>query len=158
MKLFFLRHAEAAPGWDDAARELTSRGHDQCRALGGFLQQAGVGFDTAYTSPLVRARQTAEEILQHTGAEPTCQLQVTDKLLNSASASEFAAWLRCLPDARSILLVGHNPSLSEHVQRLLTMEEPATLDLSKAGLVCVRTSDAQTGTLKYYLTSRLLGV
>jgi len=68
MKLYFLRHAEAQDGTDDGARALTAHGKKEAREVGRFLKRAGIEFDAAYSSPLVRARQTAEIVLEICGS------------------------------------------------------------------------------------------
>jgi phosphohistidine phosphatase len=157
MKLYFLRHTEALDGMNDAARPLSARGRHQAEAIGEFLARVGIGMDAAYSSPLVRAWQTAELVLGRGGGVEPDGLQRVDALLNEATVRGFEGWLRSLPVARHILLVGHNPSLSERVSALLGMPEHGGLDLPKGGLACVRSPDGRNGTLKFYVTPKLLG-
>src|SRR5580765_8306658 len=91
MKLYFLRHADAHDGIDDAARPLSPHGKKEAKMIGQFLKQAGIGFDAAYSSPLVRARQTAEIVLNVCGSTG---LELTDSLLNETSEAEFEKWLK----------------------------------------------------------------
>jgi len=157
MKLYFLRHTEARDGMNDAARPLSARGRRQAEAIGQFLEQAGIEFDAAYSSPLVRAWQTAELVLQSgDGIDPDRLLRV-DALLNETPARDFEGWLRSLPDARHILLTGHNPSLSERLNALLGMPEHRGLELPKGGLACVQCSGGSQGELKFYLNPKILG-
>lgn len=158
MKLYFLRHADAVAGDDDGARELSPLGRKQSRALAEFLRNAEIGFDAAYSSPLVRAGQTAEIVLKHTRSVPSRDLQVTDVLLNETSKSAFDQWLKRLPVAKHILLVGHAPSLSEHIGRLLGARHSQTFELSKGALTCLKTEDRQTASLKFSVTPAVLGV
>ena len=60
--MFLVRHAEAAPGEPDELRRLTPHGRDQARELGRRLVRDGVRADVVLSSPLVRARETAEAI------------------------------------------------------------------------------------------------
>ena len=62
-----------------------------------------------------------------------------------------------LPDGH-VLLVGHEPSLSARVRRLLGLERAEALELSKGALACVKTADRRTGSLKFLLTPKSLGV
>lgn len=69
MDLYLIRHAEAVSR-DDAAytdeeRPLTEAGRNQCRMLARSLVSRNVQFDAVIASPLARARQTAEELLQN---------------------------------------------------------------------------------------------
>ncbi|MBV8586412.1 MAG: histidine phosphatase family protein, partial [Verrucomicrobia bacterium] len=66
--LFILRHADAdteAP--TDAERSLSEKGMDQARKIGRFLRDQGVQLDHILTSPLVRARQTADLVAGELG-------------------------------------------------------------------------------------------
>ena len=134
MRLYFLRHADALDGPNDAIRSLSPKGHQQCGRVGQFLKTAKIHFDAVYSSPLVRARETAELVLQKCGKVSADEVQLVDALLNETSARDFTGWLRSLPDAAHVLLVGHAPTLSERVRTLLDIDEPEALELPKAGL------------------------
>jgi phosphohistidine phosphatase len=158
MKLYFFRHAEAEDGADDAARALTPLGRKQARELGRFLEQAGVSFGAAFSSPLVRARQTAEIALGAFDELKPVKLMLADALLNETSERDFDQWLEELPDEKHVLLVGHEPSLSVRVRHLLGLERADALKLPKGGLACVDTEDRKAGTLKFFITPRALGL
>ena len=68
MRLFLVRHAEAAPGDPDDLRPLTPAGREAARALGEKL--AAERLDAVLSSPLLRARETAEQIARAAGIEP----------------------------------------------------------------------------------------
>jgi len=158
MKLYFLRHAEATDGADDAARPLSAHGRKQAARIGEFLRAADVEFDAAYTSPLVRAQQTVEIVLDICGSVAVAQRRTADALLNEASPMHFSRWLAGLPPAKHILLAGHAPSLAERVRALLSLSNAEALKLPKAGLACVETEDCQTCVLKFLVTPRILGL
>jgi len=158
MRLYFMRHADALDGFDAGARHLSPRGWKQAKEVARFLKTAGIQFDVAYSSPLVRARETAEAVLTICGAVEPDTLKLEDALRNETSARQFAGWLRGRPEARHVLLVGHAPSLAEHVRALLSMGDPEALKLSKAGLACLETEDGRTAVLKFLLPPKLLGV
>jgi len=155
MKLYFLRHAEALDGADDAARPLSPRGKKEAREVARFLKQAGIEFDAAFTSPLVRAKQTAEVVLDVCGST---KLDVTSALLNEASEATFDEWLKGIPEAKHVCLVGHAPTLAERVRRLLGVEAPETFKMPKAGLACLETENRRTAALKFFITPKVLGV
>lgn len=159
MKLYFLRHAAALDGADDAKRPLSPTGRRQARKLSRALRRAGIAFDLAFTSPLVRAKQTADIVLDIANDARPIPAQEVSILLNDAEADTFADWLvRLPPDAGHVLLVGHEPSLSARVRRLLGLERAEALELSKGALACVKTADRRTGSLKFLLTPKSLGV
>src|SRR5204863_430910 len=93
MKLYFLRHAEALDGTDDAARPLSPQGKKEAREVGRFLKGAAIEFDAAYSSPLVRAKQTAQIVLDACGS---AELEIADALLNETAPAQFEDWLKDL--------------------------------------------------------------
>jgi phosphohistidine phosphatase len=158
MKLYFLRHAEALDGDDDAARPLSPHGREQSAALAKFLSNAGVKFSAACTSPLVRAHQTAEIVLRTMGLAGDVRLQTAKELLNETSATQWSRWLKSLPESKHVLLVGHAPSLSDRVRALLRVVDANALDLPKGALACIGTDERTSGTLKYLITPKSLGL
>lgn len=158
MRLYFLRHAAALDGPDDALRPLSPEGRQQARKLARFLKRGGISFDLAFTSPLVRARETLDLVLPITNAAAPIKPQVTSALLNETSATQFANWLARLPQtAGHVLLVGHEPTLSERVRRLLGLLNEEALELRKGAIACVRTENLRSGSLKFLVTPKLLG-
>jgi phosphohistidine phosphatase len=131
----------------------------QARAIGRLLKQSNTQFDAIYSSPLVRAWQTAEIVLRTcSSADHPAKPLSAKALLNDTSASQFARWLESLPEANHVLLVGHAPTLDERLSRLLRLRGPDTIKLPKGGLACVETEDRRAGTLKFLIHPKLLGV
>ena len=159
MKLYFLRHAAALDGADDAKRPLSPTGRRQARKLARCLRRAGIAFDLAFTSPLVRARQTVDIVLNITNEGRPVQAQEASTLLNEADPDTLADWLlRLPPDAGHVLLVGHEPSLSTRVRRMLGLQRTEALELAKGAVACVKTADKQAGSLSFLITPKSLGV
>lgn len=157
MKLYFLRHTHAEDGADDAARALSDEGRSDARKLGQFLKRSGVEFDATYASPLVRARETAEIVLQQTNSQRRpARLELAEALTNRTSTAAFQTWLGRLPAAGHILLVGHEPTISERVRRLLGMVRPDTFEMPKGGLACLETEDRQSAVLKLFVSPKRL--
>ena len=154
MRLYFLRHAEAGEAAADAERELTAKGRRDARRIGRYLKATEVVFDRAYTSPLVRARQTAEEVLAGCPLRGKAKLETTGVLLNETSSTEFLRWLASQPEAETLLFVGHEPSLSGHVRRLLGLTRAESLPLSKGAVARIDTGDRRTGLLKLLVTPK----
>ena len=115
MRLFIVRHAEAAPGDPDALRPLTPAGHEQARLLAEQLPQA----HTVLTSPLLRARETATAIARAAGVE----LEVDDRLAPGATAED----VRAAVEGRkgTVVVVGHQPDCSRIAAALTGGAEPA---------------------------------
>jgi phosphohistidine phosphatase len=115
--LYLCRHAAAAPGDPDELRELTQAGHAQARALGRLLAEAAPAPKVVVTSPLVRAKQTAEAVCRETQAE----LRIDARLAPGAGVGELRAALAGL--GGPVATVGHQPDCSK-IARALTGTDP----------------------------------
>jgi phosphohistidine phosphatase len=107
MRLFLIRHAKAAPGDPDELRPLTDTGFEQARRLGDDLAQHPTPPAIVLTSPLLRARQTAEAIARATGAE----LRIDDRLAPGATGDSLRDALGGV--AGPVAAVAHQPDCSE---------------------------------------------
>ena len=110
MRVFLVRHAEAAPGEPDELRRLTSAGRDAARALGERL--AGEHPTAVVTSPLLRARETADLIARACTFEATAD----DNLAPGATAAALRA--AAADKGSTVVAVGHQPDCSEIVLEL----------------------------------------
>lgn len=128
--LWLLRHgqAEAHGLKPDAARELTDAGREQSRAAGRALAALGVGFDLVYASPKVRAWDTAVLACEAFGIEPTLH----EPLAYGVDVREA----RALAGAGRILLVGHDPYLSQIVYDATG----ARVRMAKGGVAGIRSA------------------
>ena len=127
--LYLVRHAIAEPrgsAWpDDTKRPLTHRGMARMREAARGLDAMGVEISLVLTSPLIRARQTAEILAQGLTSTPTVEL--TNGLL---PGSLRPAWWRRSPataGSRSVALVGHEPGLGELAAWLIGAREAAAV-------------------------------
>ena len=158
MKLYFLRHADALDGEDDAARPLSPHGREQSAAMAKFLSNADVKFSAAFASPLVRAHQTGEIVLRTMGIAGDVKLQTVKELLNETSDAQWQRWLNSLAHGKHVLLVGHAPSMADRVRALLRVTDPNALNLAKGAVACIETDDYHSGQLKYLITPKSLGL
>jgi phosphohistidine phosphatase len=112
-QLWMLRHGEAVPheAKPDFDRELTARGRRQSDAAGAALAALGETFAACYTSPKVRARQTAEGACKHLGVEPV----IEPALANGFSRLDALTLLEAHEGDAKLLIVGHEPSFSQVV-------------------------------------------
>jgi phosphohistidine phosphatase SixA len=104
MRLFLVRHAEAAPGEPDELRPLTPAGRAVARDLGERL--ATEHLDAVVSSPLLRARETAEQIARAAGLAP----EADDRLAPGATAEGLRAAIAGRGD--TVVAVGHQPDCS----------------------------------------------
>ena len=110
MRLFVVRHAEAAPGDPDELRPLTDAGRAAARALGDRLAEHEL--DAVLSSPLLRARETADAIARAAGlvAEPD------ERLAPGADADSVREVVA--GRGETVVTVGHQPDCSEIVLAL----------------------------------------
>ena len=101
MRLYLVRHAEAAPGKPDALRSLTAEGRVTARAVADELAPRSV--DAVVSSPLLRARETAELIARACGVV----LQTDDRLAPGAVLEDLRAAVT--GRGQTVVAVGHNP-------------------------------------------------
>jgi phosphohistidine phosphatase len=104
VRLYLVRHAKAAPGKPDELRRLTPEGLDQARALGERLGGAGVAPDAVLSSPLLRARETADA-LGFGRSEPD------DRLAPGATVDDVRAAIA--GRGETVVVVGHEPDCGE---------------------------------------------
>jgi phosphohistidine phosphatase len=110
LRVDVLRHGEAEPAGEggDAARRLSPAGRGVCAALGASLAVEGGRPDRIFTSPLVRARQTAEIVRAALQLAPA--IERLDELLPDAEPSDVLAALRAHGVSKGhVLLVTHQP-------------------------------------------------
>jgi phosphohistidine phosphatase len=111
--LVILRHAKAdrAEGLADAERPLTDRGHADAAAAGAWLVQSGLLPDLVLCSPARRTRETWHGVALGLPAAPEVRYEPA---LYAASARTLLAAVRTsAPEAATVLLIGHNPGLSD---------------------------------------------
>ena len=148
-KIVILRHGIAAepgtPGYEeDSQRPLTREGVTEMRRIAKAMKVLGLEFDLILSSPYVRARQTAEIVAEGLGLQKKPQ---------------FSAGLRCGADPRAllqelkqkhsekecVLLVGHEPFLSEFISLLISGNKNCSIDLKKGGLCLLAISSFEPG-------------
>ena len=117
MRILFVRHGIAEdPALDrpDYARALTEPGIQRMRLQARALQRGGFEIDRLFTSPLVRSQQTARILGEALGLDPE-----EDQLLApGCRVGDLHELLRRVPEARRVMVVGHQPDLGEIVRVL----------------------------------------
>jgi phosphohistidine phosphatase len=122
MNLYLMRHADAGVPREnpllDAKRGLVKEGKQQCMLMAGVLAALKVQIDVIISSPLKRARQSAQFVATEIGFEspilaspalaPDGDYQALQQLISQHSARE------------GVLLVGHNPNLHQFIAKLIS--------------------------------------
>jgi phosphohistidine phosphatase len=159
LELYLIRHGVAAERSDeypdDSKRPLTSGGISRLRKEAKALDEMEIGFDHIITSPLVRARQTADVFAELLKSKPS--LSQSDALAPAGTPAgvmqELAKYLR----KGRIALVGHEPNMGELAARLIGARTPLEF---KKGAICRIDFDVPppkgTGQLRWFVTPRML--
>ena len=138
MKILIVRHARAEERRllgllrKDAARPLTPDGRKDMAKTAKGLKQLVSDLRVLATSPLVRAKQTAQILAERYDTQVT---EVTE-LLPGADPDKLLAWLRKQPLAATVALVGHEPDLSALAGWFLTGRKESFV-LFKKGAACL---------------------
>jgi phosphohistidine phosphatase len=145
MDIYILRHAIAeqrgTPGFErDSDRPLTAKGERKMRKIAEGMHAMELAFDLILSSPILRAKQTAEIVAKVFNAGSI--LEFSDALaVGSEPAqviSELKKWRHPL---RSVLLVGHEPYLSTLISTLISGDGDLSITMKKGGL-CKLTIDS----------------
>lgn len=155
MKLYFLRHgiAEDSETWkgDDAERPLTRVGCERMEREAKTFADLDLAPDAILTSPLVRAKQTAE-----IAAAALKKRAIEDRRLAPGfDTKRLAQILQDRAGADSVMLVGHEPDMSETIGRIAG---GANVDLKKGGLAYVEMQNPSSlsGVLVWLLPPKVL--
>jgi phosphohistidine phosphatase len=159
LTLYLVRHAIAAdrgPAWpDDSKRPLTSDGMKKFRRAARGVADLGVEVDRMLTSPLVRARQTAELLAAALPGDPP--IVETHALAPGASFEALVKIVEEYGDCRALALVGHEPGIGDLAARLIGAPSPLEF---KKGAVCRIDFDAwpppPPGRLRWFATQKIL--
>jgi len=158
MILYFLRHASAGEHFvnpkKDEKRALDKEGIEQCGYIGRALAALDVQVDMIVSSPLKRCTQTASLVGNELGYEGKLQLDIG--LRPEAGLGDFRKILEKYARQEAVLVVGHNPNLSQFLGSTISDSGcEASLELKKGAVAKVemrRTS----GTLQWCMTPKVL--
>ena len=140
MIIYFLRHANAGERMSnlkkDEKRALDEAGIEQCGVVGRALAALDVQVDVIVSSPLKRSTQTASLVGNELSYEG--KLQLDDGLRPGASFADFRKLLDKYAKYESIMVVGHNPNLSEFLGRVISETGcEASVELKKGAVARV---------------------
>lgn len=142
---------------EDLGRRLTASGRkkteDVARSFGGM----NIGIEKIATSPLPRARETAEVVAKVIGKQE--KLEIWDELKPETETTALYRRLSKLKGESSILLVGHEPYLSELISELISGSKKSRILLKKSGMAKVAIDSftpKASGQLRWLLTPRQL--
>ena len=133
-QVWLLRHGEAVPhdSKPDDERELTPRGRRQAEVAGIALARLGIEFAACYTSPKLRALETAQLACRSLNIEPVSEISIGGRF----SRDDVVELLHAHGGEDRILIVGHEPTFSQVVHDFTG----ARIDFKKGGVAAFRTS------------------
>lgn len=127
--LHLVRHAKSSweyPTLDDFDRPLNSRGEKNAHELGKLIKELRIEIECIWSSPAKRAKQTSMIIVEENKLSIHC-----DKSLYNTDCNGLRQFVNCLDDnLDSILIVGHEPSLSSFTNHFLTKPLPKLVTAS----------------------------
>ena len=155
MDIYLLRHAEAEdqrPGSGDEGRALTKKGFQQAQRAGVWLQAQGVEVEAIISSPLLRAVQTAQPVAEALGKAVVTDQRVAGLRLTAEAVRDLA---REYEVGESLLLVGHEPDMSDLIRELTRGQ----VEVKKAALALVSCDRLAPGggVLRWVVPSKLQG-
>lgn len=158
MIIYFLRHASAGEHLlnpkKDEKRGLDKDGIDQCGYVGRALTALDVQVDLIISSPLKRATQTASLVGNEMGFEG--KLQIDAGLKPAATLADFRRLLEKYAKQEAIMVVGHNPNLSQFLGAVIgEAESEASVELKKGAVARVEMRRS-SGTLQWCFTPKIL--
>lgn len=158
MIIYFLRHANAGEHLSNAKKDekraLDKEGIEQCGIVGRALAALDVQVEAMISSPLKRSVQTASLVGNELSFEG--KLQLEDALRPGSSFTDFTRLLTKYSKLESVMVVGHNPNLSEFLGRIICENGyEAGVDLKKGAVARVEVG-RRSGIMNWCLTPKIL--
>jgi phosphohistidine phosphatase len=157
MILYFLRHASAGQSLlnaqKDERRPLDEEGTLQARYIGNLLANLDVQVEQIVSSPLKRSRQTASLVANELAFEGPVQLD--DALRPQAQIGEFQTLLSRLRKHEAVMVVGHNPSLNEFLNKIVAAGAGSARVELKKGAVAKVEITGRSGILDWLVTPKI---
>jgi phosphohistidine phosphatase len=136
----------------DELRPLTKVGRKKMSQVADRIHKSGLNFDLIMTSPLVRARQTADIAIEH---QLGTKLELSEDLKPAGNLHDWlATWESKMTETplKTVALVGHEPNLSEWAELLIFGNIHHKLILKKGGIIGLKFSSSEIaiGTAQLY--------
>jgi phosphohistidine phosphatase len=146
MELYLIRHgiaAERTEYLNDEMRPLTPKGEEKTQSIAKRIQEIGIKFDLILSSPLIRARQTAD-ILKNAGLSQ--KLEAFIPLSPEGNIQDWVNWWlenRYNNAIRHLALVGHQPNLGNWAEMLVWGTIKNKIIVKKAGIIGLSIPDQE---------------
>jgi phosphohistidine phosphatase len=158
MEIYFLRHANAGQSQlnprKDEQRALDELGIRQSHDVGRALKALKITVDAIISSPLPRAAETATIAAEEIGHED--KIILDEAMRPESTYDQFEQLLERYRSQDAIMIVGHNPSMTEFLNKLVTGHtSPHNIELKKGAVVKVE-KDGRSAVLKWCLTPKIV--
>jgi phosphohistidine phosphatase len=160
MLVYLVRHAiaverEQFQGSDDSMRELTDKGMARMRQNLRGLARLKLHWDEIWSSPFLRAKQTADILAEYPGFEG--RFRLIEPLRSGGDLVQVVSELQSHANLDAVALVGHEPDLGELATRLISGQTFSGVAFKKGGIACIAIETAATplrGELQWLLTPK----
>jgi phosphohistidine phosphatase len=158
MHIYFLRHGDSSSDsrYNDSERPLTDLGMRQAAHVGTLFQRMNVVIDVVFSSPFKRAQHTTSIVLPNINKR---QIIFSELLVNGSDPRQLSDQLNKLR-LPSVLLVGHEPYLSETISLLIGGNRKVEIEMRKCSLALVDVSipiHQGAGFLKFLIPVETIG-
>lgn len=154
--LILFRHGiaeEASAEKKDEDRSLTAEGHARMKQIARGLERALPKAQAIYSSPLLRAVQSSLWVSK--GYRSRVNVTTSDALAPGASHEDFRALIDSIQETR-VIIVGHEPSLTDNLRALLNLGQSEAIELKKGGCYGIRIRADGSAVLEWMLPPRIL--
>lgn len=162
MEIYILRHGKAEDRarniTSDAKRQLTFEGKKELESISKAITKFDLKIDTIISSPLVRAKETANILAKHLWKKKK-EVMIWDELKPESDISDVHKKIVKLNPDKRIVLVGHEPHLTDLISSIISPNCRISISLKKGGFASIRvkTSESKlTGDLRSILTPKQL--
>lgn len=162
MELYLLRHGKAQEHTQniasDAKRELTEVGKKELDCIAKAIKNLEIDVGDIFSSPLIRAKQTAEIVVKHVKSKKK-SIKIWNELKPEIDVEKTIKKLTMLKPDSSIVLVGHEPHLTDLISKIISIDGTVNISLKKGGLAHIRcniTKGKISGSLRSIMTPKQL--
>lgn len=124
-EIILMRHAKSSwdnPGLSDHDRPLNDRGQRDAPRMGQWLKENNLVPDMILTSTAKRANDTARIVAQNCGLKG--KIETISNLYGTAPSEYLKILSQCPENAKSVMVIGHNPTLEELISLITCSIEP----------------------------------
>ena len=162
MEIYILRHGKAEDRLttvkSDAKRKLTVTGKKEMEEIANGIKNFEISFDYIISSPLLRSMETADIAAKHLFGKRK-KVTIWEELKPESNVVQTHKKLvKLAPDAK-VLLVGHEPHLTDLISSIISPESNVSILLKKGGFVSIRGNSSRSkivGSLRSILTPKQL--